>query len=119
MTFFFSFLLAVPPRFESKFISVTAVKGEPCVLRCISVGDLPLTFTWQKDKQALDLQLDRRLTHHTLKANRTVWSTVGGSELRIEKTARHDSALYTCEANNDYGTDDTNIQLIVQGKLQS
>jgi hypothetical protein len=87
------------------------------VLRCVSVGDIPLTFTWQKDKQPLDLQLDRRLTQHTLKSNRSIWTTIGGSELRIEQTVRHDSALYTCEASNDFGSDDTNIQLIVQGEF--
>ena len=75
-----------------------------------------MQFFWQKDKQPVDMQTDRRLSQHILRTNRSQWTAIGGSELRIDKTARHDSALYTCETRNDWGLDDTNIQLIVQGK---
>lgn len=38
------------------------------------------------------------------------------SELTLSRVGRKDSALYTCVATNKYGSDDTNIQLIVQGE---
>src|SRR5690606_4193689 len=112
-----SHFYTVPPRYESKFISVNAVKGELCILRCLSYGDQPMTFTWQKYKQLLDLAtLDKRISFHSLGTNSTQWIDASGTELRIQRAARHDSALYSCEARNDFGVDDTNIQLIVQGK---
>lgn len=38
------------------------------------------------------------------------------SEILIRQADRRDSALFSCVASNAYGRDDTNIQLIVQGK---
>lgn len=38
------------------------------------------------------------------------------SALTIRRADRRDSALYTCIAANAFGRDDTNIQLIMQGK---
>lgn len=39
------------------------------------------------------------------------------SEIVITDTDRRDSALFSCIARNAYGSDDTNIQLILQGTL--
>lgn len=75
-----------------------------------------MTFTWQKDKQALDFIQGKRFSVQTLPNNQS--QSIGGSELRIDHTTRHDSALYTCEARNEFGIDGTNIQLIVQGEIQ-
>lgn len=38
-----------------------------------------------------------------------------GSDLSIKRTERSDSALFSCVATNAFGSDDTNINLIVQG----
>lgn len=38
------------------------------------------------------------------------------SELHVVGIERSDSALFTCMAMNAYGDDETNIQVIVQGK---
>ena len=37
------------------------------------------------------------------------------SDLSIKKLERTDSALFTCVATNAFGSDDTSINLIVQG----
>lgn len=37
------------------------------------------------------------------------------SELNIKSIERKDSALYSCRASNAFGSDETSIQLIVQG----
>jgi hypothetical protein len=39
------------------------------------------------------------------------------SDLSIKQTERTDSALFTCEATNAFGIDDTSISLIIQGLL--
>lgn len=45
----------------------------------------------------------------------TVFNNGSLSELTIESVDRGDSALFTCNASNTYGKDETNIQLIIQG----
>ena len=37
------------------------------------------------------------------------------SDLSIKRTERGDSALFTCIATNAFGSDDTSINLVVQG----
>jgi hypothetical protein len=39
------------------------------------------------------------------------------SDLSIRSAERDDSALFTCVATNSFGSDDTSINLIVQGIL--
>ncbi|GFW88097.1 ig-like domain-containing protein [Trichonephila clavipes] len=46
----------------------------------------------------------------------TVFTNGSLSELLIESVDRGDSALFTCLARNSYGKDETNIQLIIQGR---
>lgn len=38
------------------------------------------------------------------------------SDLSIRRTERADSALFTCVATNAFGSDDTSINMIIQGK---
>lgn len=38
------------------------------------------------------------------------------SDLSIRRTERSDSALFTCVATNAFGSDDTSINMIIQGK---
>lgn len=66
---------------------------------------------WQKDKQFLSEINDKRYSvkEEILSPNNLI------SYLEIANAARHDSALYTCIVSNNFGTDDTNIQLIIQG----
>ncbi|KAG8194566.1 hypothetical protein JTE90_013309 [Oedothorax gibbosus] len=98
------------PRFETKFRTQMVKKGDDVTLSCSVSGDPPLSITWTRDKQPLNLDTEPRFQ---------VTQTASGdsrlkSTLRVTSVGRVDSALYTCLASNMYGEDDTNIQLIVQ-----
>ncbi|XP_054724764.1 cell adhesion molecule Dscam2-like [Uloborus diversus] len=98
-----------PPRFESKFISISVPKGQDAELRCEAKGDLPIQISWEKDKQPLDPKSIKRLSSVEHESD-----SHSSSILSIKGAGRTDSALYTCLASNPFGSDDTNIQLVVQ-----
>ena len=104
----------IPPFFETKFISKTVTKGDTALLQCEAQGDQIIKIVWQKDKQTIDFKTDKRYSFK----DEPVSSTKMISIFEITSTNRHDSALYTCIASNEFGVDDTNIQLIVQGSFQ-
>jgi Down syndrome cell adhesion protein len=81
------------------------------VLQCEAQGDPVMTVEWQKDKQQIDSLIDKRysIKQEIVSPQKMI------SYLEISSTVRHDSALYTCLVSNNFGRDDTNIQLIVQG----
>jgi Down syndrome cell adhesion protein len=81
------------------------------VLQCEAQGDPVMTVEWQKDKQQIDSLIDKRysIKQEIVSPQKMI------SYLEISSTIRHDSALYTCLVSNNFGRDDTNIQLIVQG----
>ena len=74
-------------------------------------GDAPIIFHWFKDGQPVDLG------KHTRYAQ-TMTDRIGEfslSQVTVSSVERTDNALFTCQASNDYGTDSTNVKLIVQG----
>ncbi|GBM28094.1 Down syndrome cell adhesion molecule-like protein 1 [Araneus ventricosus] len=101
-----------PPKFEAKFVSYTVPKGKDAELKCEAEGELPIRFEWEKDKQHLDPQSVKRLS-----AVKDSGPQSAVSKLIVKGASRSDSALYTCTASNEFGTDQTNIQLVVQGKF--
>ncbi|GIY65595.1 down syndrome cell adhesion molecule-like protein 1 homolog [Caerostris darwini] len=100
-----------PPKFEAKFVSYTVPKDEDAELKCEAEGELPMRFEWEKDKQHLDPQNVKR---YALSAVKDSGPQSAVSKLVIKGASRSDSALYTCTASNEFGTDQTNIQLVVQ-----
>ncbi|XP_076361672.1 cell adhesion molecule Dscam1-like isoform X3 [Tachypleus tridentatus] len=98
-----------PPRFETTFISQTVAKGAQTVLNCEVEADQPVVVKWQRDKQPLDLEIEKRFS-----VRQTVTKSTVNSSLAVSFSNRYDSALYTCVVTNSYGSDETNIQLIVQ-----
>ncbi|KAL1428795.1 hypothetical protein MTO96_002516 [Rhipicephalus appendiculatus] len=66
-------------------------------------------FAAEMDKQPVSPKQDPRY-----ELVETVQSTGITSEIIIRQTDRRDSALFTCLATNNFGQDDTNIQLIIQ-----
>ncbi|XP_049521428.1 Down syndrome cell adhesion molecule-like protein Dscam2 [Dermacentor silvarum] len=99
----------VPPSFPSKFTSQNVKRGQDTVLRCEAAGDPDMTITWEKDKHPLDLTAEKR---YTLLSDSSVGKMT--STLTIKSAERRDGALYTCIVRNPYGSDETNIQLLVQ-----
>ena len=71
----------------------------------------PITVSWLKDKMPFNPREDVRYELNELILNDGI-----KSELIIRSADRRDSALFTCVTSNTYGHDDTNIQLIMQGK---
>ncbi|XP_042899058.1 cell adhesion molecule Dscam1 isoform X2 [Parasteatoda tepidariorum] len=98
-----------PPKFETKFVSHTVTKGKDADLKCEAEGELPMRFDWEKDKQSLEPQNIKRLS-----AIEETGPQSAVSKLIIKSATRSDSALYTCTASNEFGNDQTNIQLVVQ-----
>ncbi|XP_064480479.1 cell adhesion molecule Dscam1-like [Ornithodoros turicata] len=99
----------VPPSFATKFASQNVKKEQEAILKCEATGDPDLVISWEKDKQALDLTLEKRYTLTEEPSEGKLSST-----LTITAAERQDGALYTCTVRNPYGSDETNIQLLVQ-----
>lgn len=99
-----------PPRVETKFSSENVIKGSTATLHCRADGDPVLRVEWNRDMQQIDTSQNQR---YIIKEDTSRGSIK--SYLEILDSRRLDSALFTCVISNSYGTDSTNIQLIVQG----
>lgn len=111
----FRVTINVPPYFRHKFSTQTAKINERVELRCLVFGDQPMIVGWQKGKQQIDLINDNRyiVSEHRSKPN------IFESRMTINEADRNDSALYTCIATNQFGSDDTKTQLIIQEPPES
>lgn len=106
----FSTNILAPPQFEIKLRNQTARRGEPAVLQCEAQGEKPIGILWNMNNKRLDTKSDSRYTiREEILANGVL------SDLSIKRTERSDSALFTCVATNAFGSDDTSINMIVQG----
>lgn len=107
----------VAPEFKTKFHTKMVRKDEDVKLTCEVKGDQPIQIQWHKDKLPLLGLASTENAGLAVAKVRDVPITDGTkSELTLSRVGRKDSALYSCVATNKYGTDDTNIQLVVQGK---
>uniref|UniRef100_T1JD50 Down syndrome cell adhesion molecule n=1 Tax=Strigamia maritima TaxID=126957 RepID=T1JD50_STRMM len=96
----------VPPRFDVKFVNQSLKRGEGFRLECPPNGDKPMSFMWKKDGVLLDPLADTRYKIES-PADR------GVSDLTVEEATRIDTGIYNCKAENEFGTDDTNLQITV------
>lgn len=109
-TITFNIFFLAPPQFEIKLRNQTARRGEPAVLQCEAQGEKPIGILWNMNNKRLDTKSDPRYTiREEILANGVL------SDLSIKRTERSDSALFTCVATNAFGSDDTSINMIVQG----
>ncbi|CAN7998394.1 unnamed protein product, partial [Ixodes hexagonus] len=99
----------VPPSFSTKFSSQNVKRGQDALLRCDASGDPELIISWEKDKQPIDLTIEKRYALLEENLDRRL-----SSSLTISSTERWDGALYTCIVRNPFGSDETNVQLLVQ-----
>ncbi|XP_018577230.1 Down syndrome cell adhesion molecule-like protein Dscam2 isoform X15 [Anoplophora glabripennis] len=98
-----------PPQFEVKYRNQTSRRGEPAVLQCEAKGEKPIGILWNINNKRLEPKGDNRYTiREEILPNGVL------SDLSIRRTERSDSALFTCVATNAFGSDDTNINMIVQ-----
>ncbi|XP_068893054.1 cell adhesion molecule Dscam1 isoform X6 [Tenebrio molitor] len=98
-----------PAHFLQKSKQVQVVKGEQAHLQCSSLGDTPMEILWKMGGQHISSDGDQR---YSIRSQQLAEGMV--SELSIERTIRQDTGIFTCSASNSYGSDDMNIQLIVQ-----
>ncbi|XP_075676407.1 cell adhesion molecule Dscam1-like isoform X2 [Dermatophagoides pteronyssinus] len=99
----------VPARFDEKYSSIQAKKGDIIVLKCNATGDRPITIRWTKD----GMKLDRLSHHHHYEMNDFPTSYGVISELSIRSVQKTDGAIYKCDAENEHGRDDRTIKLLV------
>ncbi|XP_049823713.1 Down syndrome cell adhesion molecule-like protein Dscam2 isoform X9 [Aethina tumida] len=98
-----------PPQFEIKLRNQTARRGDPAVLQCEAKGEKPIGILWNINGKRLEPKGDNRYTiREEILPNGVL------SDLSIKRTERSDSALFSCVATNAFGSDDTNINMIVQ-----
>uniref|UniRef100_A0A6P7FJH3 Down syndrome cell adhesion molecule-like protein Dscam2 isoform X4 n=1 Tax=Diabrotica virgifera virgifera TaxID=50390 RepID=A0A6P7FJH3_DIAVI len=98
-----------PAYFTQKSKQLQVVKGEQAHLQCSALGDTPMEINWKVGGQHISKDGDQRYT-----IREQVLAEGMVSELGIERTIRQDTGIFICSANNAYGNDDMNIQLIVQ-----
>ncbi|XP_066154117.1 cell adhesion molecule Dscam1 isoform X2 [Euwallacea fornicatus] len=98
-----------PAHFTQKSKQVQVVKGEQAHLQCAVTGDTPMMINWKVGGQHISKDGDGR---YSIREQSLADGMV--SELGIERTIRQDTGIFICSASNAYGSDDMNIQLIVQ-----
>lgn len=89
---------------------LTVERGQTAFLSCVATGDEPLDFRWMKNKIALDEQpgLSKRVSFSKDDSSGNVHFTVAISHTVIE-----DEGLYTCVAENEFGSDEKDIRLFL------
>ncbi|CAH0555681.1 unnamed protein product [Brassicogethes aeneus] len=98
-----------PPQFDIKLRNQTARRGDPAVLQCEAKGEKPIGILWNINGKRLEPKGDNRYTiREEILPNGVL------SDLSIKRTERSDSALFSCVATNAFGSDDTNINMIIQ-----
>ncbi|OQR76598.1 neogenin-like [Tropilaelaps mercedesae] len=98
----------VPPKFEEKHTVVSARRGENVKLTCEAQGDTPLHIKWSKGNRIIDKKPNNRYEIYETFAEQSI-----RSELFITTTERTDGAIYTCLAQNEHGTDDRSVKLLI------
>ncbi|KAI1289763.1 Down syndrome cell adhesion molecule-like protein Dscam2 [Halotydeus destructor] len=107
----------VPASFKEQFRVQTVKKLDPLTVACSAIGDKPLNIRWKKDGQpissnpAASSQAEARY-----RMVETITDDGISSQIEVNSADRRDSSLFTCSADNGFGADETNVQVIVQEK---
>nr|AWV54575.1 mDscam12 [Tetranychus urticae] len=101
--------VAVAAHFEKKFETHTVNLGQDLTIRCVAIGDKDIQITWSRDRKLINSNNEPRYIFEQIeKTDRTE------SIFKIRTAERRDSALFTCHAENNYGKDNSNFQIVVQ-----
>ena len=114
-----------PAHFKEEFRVETVTKSSQLTVKCEALGDKPLSITWKKDGQPFlpasssssNTNNNNNISPQDKRYILTESMTESGlsSIVRVDSADRRDSSLYTCSASNAYGSDEINVQVIVQG----
>ncbi|XP_071806322.1 cell adhesion molecule DSCAM-like isoform X2 [Asterias amurensis] len=99
----------LPARFEFTSENITSEENKDVSMDCLASGHDPLEIQWQKDGVLYTrLEMAGKFEINTVIARNSMRST-----LSLYKVGRVDTAVYSCHAENEYGTDERNIRLWV------
>ncbi|XP_070391735.1 cell adhesion molecule Dscam1-like isoform X3 [Dermacentor albipictus] len=90
-------------------LDVHVRRGDNVALTCRAIGEPPITVTWARDRHAFSPALEPRYVVEEKPGAEALEYVV-----RIPSVDRRDSSLFSCYAENAYGKDDTNFQVLVQ-----
>lgn len=107
-------LFSAPPFVEKFEKSKNVVQGDTLKLKCVVHGHPMPEVVWKRDGQDIDIEADKRISVEDLKKGDVVVSRDG--KLTIYDLQFEDRAVYKCEANNTFGTDNSTILVRVKGK---
>ena len=130
-----SLVVKTPAHFKEEFRVETVAKSSPLIITCDALGDKPLSVSWKKDGQSLAVnpssnRIQEGNSDSFREALPSALSIISDkrylisesitdqgltSQIKVESADRRDSSLYTCTASNAYGSDEINLQVIVQG----
>ena len=101
-----------PAHFKEEFRVETVAKSSPLSVKCEALGDKPIAIDWKKDGQ---LFAGSPVTDKRYLISESISDRGLTSEIKVDSADRRDSSLYTCIARNAFGSDEINVQVIVQG----
>lgn len=101
-----------PAHFKEEFRVETVAKLSPLSVKCEALGDKPISIEWKKDGQ---LFAGSPVTDKRYLISESISDRGLTSEIKVDSADRRDSSLYTCIARNAFGSDEINVQVIVQG----
>ncbi|RWS21670.1 Down syndrome cell adhesion molecule-like protein, partial [Leptotrombidium deliense] len=104
-----SVTVSVPAKFEEKYALYHSNAGESIKLYCRAIGDQPLSITWFKENK----KLDKRGGESSFELIEHVIDRGLSSELVIRNVKRSDGSVYKCLAENEFGTDEKIVKLVV------
>ncbi|XP_046989035.1 Down syndrome cell adhesion molecule-like protein 1 homolog [Schistocerca americana] len=99
----------VPARFHRPFQNITAIQGSSATLDCTADGDKPVSINWFQNGHRFDATLHERVTAEEIALPNGV-----AAKLEFERLQRTDTARFVCIAANKYGSDRSEILLVVQ-----
>uniref|UniRef100_T1JAL8 Down syndrome cell adhesion molecule-like protein Dscam2 n=1 Tax=Strigamia maritima TaxID=126957 RepID=T1JAL8_STRMM len=103
--------LHVPPYFVTKIKNYTVKRGEDARISCEVRGDAPIKIAWFMNG-TLVTRPGETSFHYREKFEQT--DNGASSELVVRKAERNDNAVFSCVANNSYGSNEAFIYLVVQ-----
>ncbi|XP_047106935.1 Down syndrome cell adhesion molecule-like protein Dscam2 [Schistocerca piceifrons] len=99
----------LPARFHRPFQNITAIQGSSATLDCTADGDKPVSINWFQNGHRFDATLHERVTAEEIALPNGV-----AAKLEFERLQRTDTARFVCIAANKYGSDRSEILLVVQ-----